>query len=260
MGRITVKHYLNKKVTPFKELSDSNVEKLMYSVYVQIIYNKFSTNKRSKTLINATLDGFNKYLKNGRIDKNEFDTTLSGGYTLPDEINDITNSIKIINDRKIDISRKQIIKLIDTFSDNIVSCLTFIARTDFEVKSVVDELHNEDNSKAYNDFILAFDGKSNLLKNIEHIKKYTNVDLLPYVKQEDCNKWLAIEIIKKYFGFDISFSKFIHSNYKTTLRKKMKDVSVGKFDVIMNEIDNMIELFIKYHSNYDKDFDENFLI
>jgi hypothetical protein len=260
MGKITVKHYLNKKINNFYSLSDSNVEKLMYPVYVQIIYNKFSTDKRSKTLINATLDGFTKYLKNGRIDKKEFDTTLSGGYTLPEEISDITNSIKIINDRKINVSRKQIIKLIDTFSDNIVYCLTFIARTDFEIKSIVDELNNEDNSKAYNDFILAFDGKSNLLKNIENIKKYTNVDLLPSVKQEDCNRWLAVEMVKKYFGNSISFSKFIHSNYKATLKEKMKNVSVEKFDTIVNEINYLIEEFIKYHSNYDKDFDEKFLI
>ena len=249
MGKITVKHYVEKRVKPYLILSDNNSKKLMYPVYVQIIHNKISTHKRSETLINATLDGFNKYQENGIIDKNEFDTMLCCGYTLEKEMEDITNCMKIINDRKISVTRKRIIKLIDIFSDYIGNCLTFIARTVFNEDGNYDE--------KYVSFILSFDGKSNLLTNISLIKEHTKIDLLPFVKKEDYDRWLAVAVIQSCFR-NVSFSKFVHTDYKKILKEKMKSESVGKFEMIVKEIDNMIENFISWHSK-ENTIDEKFL-
>jgi hypothetical protein len=261
MGKITVKHYLEKRVKPFWNFPNNKREKtkLMYPIYVQIIYNKFSTSKRSKTLINCTEIGFDEYIKTGKINNKEFDTILSQGYSLEKELRDVNNCIKIIDEHNINVSRKYIIELIDVFSNSIVSCLTFMARTDFQMNSHLEPFLKKGRNILYDKFILSFNEKNNLIRDIKQIEEFTKIDLLNYVKDEDFKVWRSILMIEQFFGNEKSFSEFVCSDYIKTIKEKMKNEILEDFEVVTKSIDHLIKEFINYHSNYDKNFDEKYL-
>lgn len=238
MGKITVKHYLNTKAKP-SNLTDSGSTKETYPVYVQIIYNRHSTNKRSDTLIESTIEGFEYYQKTGEILKNHFFTLFSDGYSLATEKTIITNSIKILEDNNISFDIADLMKVFEYYSKNIAECLTNQLEIDMGVEGLKVKEDGSIEPSEYNDFILSFKNTFGIIQSFENIKKYTDIDLLKFVKPEDLLRLKAVHLIAKSYH-NVSFAEFYYLDYHSRLKELLKNHTVDFFEQLISIIDVLL--------------------
>ena len=278
MGKITVKHYLEKRVEPSRGMDVCMKDKLLYPIYVQIIYNKFSTHKRSRTLIESTEKGFENYINKGVFLEHEYEDvfddnrtyTPKGEYTpessLNKELNDFVNSIKIIDTNEIKVNRKEILEFISYFSKPVYKCFNYtlmltiedykrerldhlLKDVDLENSKNLENLYNDtstlftEKEKLYFKFIDTFNPECGLCKNLKVIKEFTNIDLSEFVDKEFL--WISnlIEIIKHLF-WNMSFADFVYSDYASILKDLFKNKTVEEYEKIISEIEKLIQNYI----------------
>lgn len=242
MGKITVKHYLNTRAKP-NNLTDAGDIKKTYPVYVQIIYKRHSTNKKSGTLIECTIEGFEHYIKTGEILKNEFLTLFSEGYNLEMEKTIITNSIKIFEKYHTPYDNTYLLDVISHFSKRTSDCLSIQLEQNIYIRESIEE-EEGGNKTGYREFILSIKDEFGKLSSFESIKKYTKIDLLQFVKPEDFEKFKAIKLIIKYF-YNVSFAEFFFMDLKSEMRKLMKDEKVSTYEELIKTIEDLTTDYAK---------------
>ena len=282
MGKITVKHYLEKRVSPIDVVLPNGTCKKMLPIYVQIIYNKFSTHKRSNTLITSTEKAFENYLQKGILLDNEFDAvlddcntiTVKGKYSaeesLRKEINKISNSIKIVDDNNYTVDRKDLLEYIDVFSKPVYQCFKYSLMTYYEtgyerekldnmLKDIdnYDEIIKVDTSKlltetekSYIKFLNAFNPEYSILESVNIIKNQTNIDLSEFIEKDLLWKCKLIDFVKIAF-WNVSFSEFVYSDYDVVLRKLLKNKTIKEYEKIIQEISFLIQKYIQEPVNFD---------
>lgn len=235
MGKITVKHYLNTNLKPKKEK-----DLLLYPIYLQVIYNKFSTNKKSYTEIYTTIEGFNYYLKNGSFLKSETIKKYEwlNEMALKDELENFEYSLKIADTFNQDIKRYNIFPYVYEFSRDVNDYMQEIIRTKLSVQISMKKEENQDIQ--YDEFLLCFSG--NIINSINYIKEFSNIDFYPYIKDDDKFQFMAlkeIENISKQLK-PLSFAKFVNIDYKSLIKNNLKNEKIETYDKILSIIDDFI--------------------
>ncbi len=235
MGKITAKHYLNTNLKPVEKNG-----KLLYPVYLQLIYNRFSTNKRSKTEILTTENSFELYLKTNNLIKDEtiFKNSFIDETYLTDELNNTVNSLQIADKQNIKIERKLIFKAIDELSLPVMDVFNELIRSEYSGTITEDIKHKQAD---YERFIRCFNDTK--IESINFIEAYTGFNLKKFIKPEDSLKFSVIELISTLF-FNYSFAEFVNSDYEKRIRERMKDKTISEFDEFMKEVNRLVKLAI----------------
>ena len=264
MGKITVKHFLNTKIKP-KEIED----KQFYPVYINIIYNKFTTDKKCASEILATNAGYDNYVNNGEWIKGEYKKKNHIGWGLNKELHIIDCAIKVIDDWCIPVNRKSILPLVEEFShyasktiinyyyDNIA--VQHMMMTD---KEFIDDYIGEEDKIRYFEFLLSF-AKGNVLGNMSIIKNYTGIDLKGFLNEETIVDMEAIDLItqiehdevKKYgeefYKYDndwvLTFGEFIYCGYEDKIKAMLAEKSLSYYQSIIDAIKKLINKTIEYN-------------
>lgn len=258
MGKITVKHYLNTKVKPKQGSGDS----LLYPVYVQVIYNKFSTNKRSQTEMLMTKKGFDYYCKEKKLLDNEFEKGILYFISpLEKELIDIESSIKVIEKWDLDIKRNNIFRAIDEFSTDVLTYFTDKYRFELDYYCQMGAKNEENYNTEYEAFLLSFN--DNIIESIERIEEYTKVDLKKYIKDENLLHFRIFKLIskiqKRYWETDkkrISFAEFVCMDYENIIKKELKQETLEYTNKLIETINKLIDNFVEQGSIIYLDYDE----
>ncbi len=245
MGKITVKHFLNKKVKPILKN-----ESEFYPLYLQIIYSKFSTERRSETGIFMTDSNFEYYLKFDKLSDSEIIETKkwNGIDELKREIEDSMLSIEVIEKYQITVTRSTIFNAIKELSRPSEILLTEILRnslhSDIWEKTIFKELIKKPKqTTTYEDFLLCFDG--NIIDSINEIESYTGLKLSGFIKESDIVRFQALQVINT-ISDGKTFAEFILSDYDTELKRIMNVCTLELYEVTKSEINNWMENAIDY--------------
>jgi hypothetical protein len=236
MKKITTKHYLNTNLKPVEKNG-----KLLYPVYLQLIYNRFSTNKRSKTEILTTQNSFELYLKTNKLIENEtiYFNVLFDRNDLKAELKNSVFSLQIADKQNIKIERKYIFKFIEILSMPVNQILTEAVRSEYSGTLSNDLIWSEtDYERFINCYLKIFD-------SVDFIENYTGLNLNQFLKESDRVKFLTIELISLLFS-NYSFAQFVNSDYERIIREHMKEKTISEFDIYMNEIKRLIASVIKF--------------
>ncbi len=266
MGKITVKHYLNTKIKPI-EIED----KLFYPVYINIIYNKFTTDKKCASEILATDAGYSNYVNNGEWIKGEYKKKKSIAWGLDKELRIIDCAIKVIDDRCIPVNRKSILPLIEEFSHcaskTIIDCYYDNIDVQHSVmtdKEFIDDYIGEEDKIKYFEFLLSF-ARGNILGNMGIIKNYTGIDLRGFLNEETIIDMEAIDLItriehdevNKYsepykYGYDwiLTFGEFIYCGYEDKIKTMLAEKPLSYYQSIIDTIKKLINRTIEYNAMF----------
>lgn len=248
MGKITVKPYLNRNVKP----KINNENSLLYPLYIRIIYNKFSTSKRSKSQILMTEKGFDYYEKTKTLLANEIelDEILGLIYPLEKELIDIECSIKIIDKWNLDIKRDKIFEIINAFSIDALNYFINEYRKDLEFYFSMGEPNENNYNTDYEKFLLSFN--ENINESIKTIEQYTKLNLRGFIKENTLVHLKIFELIDKMekvykakYKRDISFAEFVFSDYEQFFKNELKKEPLEVYETIINETKTMINHYIE---------------
>jgi len=245
MGKITVKHFLNKKVKPILK---NELE--FYPLYLQIIYSKFSTERRSETGIFMTDSSFEYFLKNDKLLDSEIIETKKWNRIdeLKEEISDSMMSIEVIEKYQFKVTRSTVFNAIKELSRSSDILLTEILRnsihSDILEKTIFKEhLKKPIEATAYEGFLLCFEG--NIIDSINAIETYTGLNLSGYIKESDITRLKALQVIGT-ISDGKNFAEFILSDYDTELKRIMNVCTLELYEVTKSEINNWIQKTIEY--------------
>lgn len=247
MGKITVRHFLNKKVTPTKK-----DDLKFYPLYLQIIYNQFSTEKRSDIGIFLTDSGFDYYLKFNKFLDSEIIITKK--WNRIDDLNyEISNtrlSIEVIEKFKLSVTRATIFRFIKELSRPTNDLITEIVRNNIYSritdKTIFKEIDGKpQNDITYEEYLLCFDG--NIIDSMCKIETYTNLNISGSIKDADRNRLMAVQAICKISNQE-SFASFILSDFNKILKRNMMSDTVEKYELMKAEINKLIEETIDFVS------------
>lgn len=231
MGKVTVKPYLNTNIKPVEQNG-----KLLFPVYMQLIYNRFSTSKRSKTEIITTEDSFDLYLKTNKLIKEEtiYKNEFIDESNLTDEIKDTVFSLQIADKQNVKIERKLIFKTIDELSRPVMDVFNELVNYEYSGTVTEDKFLKPD----YGRFIQCF--ADTKIESINLIEKYTGFDLKQFLKAEDKLKFSVIELIDLLF-WEYSFAEFVHLDYESVIREHIEEKTVSEYNEFMNEVNQLVK-------------------
>lgn len=253
MGKITVKHYLNKKLKPI-----TFDEEKFYPVYIRIIYNQFSTEKKSESDIWMTEKSYEYHTKNNHPLKNELpDNSLNHilKKSIEKEISCIYHGIKLLEKQNLKVDRKSLLYIVDKWSLEVTR---FLMETYFFNLFVYIQNGNIDEynyNTDYEEFIYLFKDE-NILDAINKVYKYTGVDLRSYLKEETILDMESLKIIAKiseaqterlkFNSTYLSFSEFACMDYKDKIKSLLGNCTINYYDKIINTIDKLIAKGIEH--------------
>lgn len=255
MGKITVKHYLNKKLKPI-EIED----KKLYPVYIRIIYNQFSTEKKSESDIWLTEYSYDTYSKNGKPLENELSMFVYniGKRSIEKEIAFIYSGINLIDEYEIKVDRKSLLRLVDKLSVEVSSLITQMYFFNLYVYIQMGKENEENYNTEYEEFLSSFHER-NILDMMDDIHQYTGVELKKYLKEETLIDMEALRIVSKiasekvnvmkYANTYLSFSEFACMDYKHEVKKIIGDKTIDYSNKIIEAIEKLIDYSVEYACN-----------
>lgn len=245
MGKITVKHYLNKKLKPKTENN-----KVYYPIYLQIIYNKLSNEKCSDTGFYMTDSSFEDYINEPKISEADIIKTnvwndLSDLY---EEFRSTYDALLVVDLYEFNISRSTIFNVIRDFSKRTSDLLTEVLRNNIQGeiwdKTIIQEeqgLSTQDIK--YEQFLLSF--SENIIDSISNVEKFTGLNVVSFLKDIDKHRLKSLQIIDS-ISQGSRFSKFVLSDYKSKLKDQMKKETVEHYELTINDIYFWIKQGVDY--------------
>lgn len=225
MGKITVKHYLNTRVSPL-DLEDG---KEYYPIYIQVTHKRRTTQIRSFTEIFCTIAGVEQYTQTGVFDNGE----LFGYCTAPgsgvinsigvdaigengigaDTIKSLQNEtrlielgIKYIDEHGIDISKN------GYDLRNVLTALfepvSIILIKNFNIWVDVTHIEDDFDTSLY----YAFNPRYTLSTNITQIKLSTDIDLTGFIDKKDWELSRDIDTFIAHIGAKTTYIDAIVNN------------------------------------------------
>lgn len=234
MGKITVKHYLNTRVSPMDCFDDG---KLYYPIYVQITYNRKTTQIKSFTQIYVTESGYQNYQAN-IFNANDFfsfpfDKLTDINTVLRNELASIELGIKYIIDVNFDLSKdkRSLSNILTTLLSNIGGLL----QGNYQNWIMAEYSQEQPDLSLY----FTFNPQNTLSKNIEIIKKHTKIDLSKFIRKRDFELSQDIDIFTKMVN-DCQFINLVNMDYNSIIDKsgelKNKDYFMAFLDSVIDSI------------------------
>lgn len=207
MGKITVKHYLNKRVKPFVEQYE-NIER--WPIYIQVTHDRKTTQFRSFTnevMSDAEFDAFLKtgYREDHKIKHPFYKTNLQKELGRVENLLSfyLSGNWKFVNDERtiLEILGKDFFKPAKEMLIQFCWSYTY-CRPKTEKEAVFKE-------KLYQ----CFNQDIDLLQNIKLLKKYYSVDILEKIPNEDYELWHNLKLMINKIDDNMAFIDFIVSDY-----------------------------------------------
>jgi hypothetical protein len=240
MGKVTVKHYLEKRVNPMdcSEIDSKLKDKLLYPVYVQIISNRKTIQIKSFSEILMTEKGFKYFKDTSKLLDNETSTIFSykeNYIKLSDELNLIEKAVKYNNEvlRSKSPIRETITELIQPFSKIAIQNAWVVYQSNF----------CEPKYKDYWDFVSSFNFNKNLLDSLDCIHINTGLNLKNKLLKEFNITWECLSILTKLFK-ELKFIEVVSIDYKALINKELAKKPNAYQNRIITEAQSIIQITI----------------
>jgi len=218
MGKITVKHYINKRILP--EIID-NIE--YYPIYVQVTIRRKSVQFKSNTSAKISENEFNKYQKGldfscslaDKFKKSEIDGTgLFNKEYLIKEPERIERAILHIS--KCFENSSSFLKEYDGYVKSWVDGVYMLWADNELIKlcwdyvkfNLVDGKEIETKWKKYD----IFNRENNFIDSIKNLKKYFNVDITQCIDKQDIEIWKNMNLLLKHLEPGEIFIDLVNSD------------------------------------------------
>ena len=220
-SKITVKHYLEKKVKPTVVYRDLP---LGYPLYYRITYKTKTTNLRSFTGAVMTEKAYEQFKNTNKPDAYETNYKVAHiNLKLENELFFLEKAIEEIakSDENIEVFDKYFIENLKTFFNDLQECLFFQAwlnyEQEIELKNkrissgkilkplTVTQILNQKITKTKED--IQFE---NQYKNIDESKRFFLEEQFYYIFNQEKSLIYSLNILKEVTGFDAF--PYIHSN------------------------------------------------
>lgn len=242
MSRVTVKHYLEKRVNPI-DISDIDkdfINKELFPIYVQLTFKRKTFKFKSYSGIIMTEKGFDEFIKNGVfIDKevSDFFGLREKPYIpINKEVELIEKSIRYSNEKlKGNYSIKDIIEGLITPLDRIIIDTAWI---------VYQSNFAEPKYKEYWKFLSALNPKYSPYKSLNVIDTHTGSNLSSFLKDEYKITWDCVDILLDLFS-NLTFIEVVSSDYKSKIKTVIEKFPVSKQIRIINEAEMLINLYVE---------------
>jgi hypothetical protein len=223
VGKVTVKHYLEKKVNPILIYGDT----LAYPVYVRITVNRKTTQLKSITEALMSEKAFEHYKGTGEIYnyKSQIMNTTNHFLSLKEEPNLIQSCIETlaVRHKDFDFSNRSIREQLTSFLTNTMEIFIKLGhKRDWE------QYYNLDMS----DFLLTFNPQKSIIHSVKSFKSIINIDLREFLPSEFLKEWQIIEIIKCLEIKKMPFIQFYHENYMQMFLEASQNEDVRKYCLI----------------------------
>lgn len=227
MGKITVKHYLNTRVLPVKNMEDSNNNDY-YPVYIQVTHNRKTTQIRSFIDALFTVNSFNNYENKKIFIDNEALADSDIIQQLDREIRLVTLSIKYIEEIKINISKtgNDLKQVLETFFKPATMVLIPFYYHSISISS------KDDNTLK---LIKGFNHNRTLTQNIVTIKEITNIDLSTFFNKRYLEISTDLDRFIPYIG-NLSLVELMDFDYQD----KVIELKITESELFINFIDDAI--------------------
>ena len=223
MGKITIKHYLNTKISPsiideddvafslLTKSTGSGKTNEYYPLYVQITQNRKTTQIKSLTDAKLTISGFQTFKETNNYAPKEGYCTNS-----EDGLKSIIRLVKPINEIKLIKLCYEYYQKINRQLDDKDTYTSLSARLLKLMQSVADTLlesawlmipHQEHLLNAFNQNFSIFDS-ANIIKQV------CNVDICNYISPKVLMMFRSVNGLSKLFGDNVTFIEFISSDFE----------------------------------------------
>ena len=239
MKKVTVIHYLEKKVKPTLIYGDV----LAYPLYVRITVNRATTQIKSLTGALMSEKAFSIYADTGK--KYNYETKEIGGVnfhlSIEKEVELIQLCVETLLMKKNNFNfssrniRTQLAELLTSTRESIT-------RIGWEYSpSIVDG----DTAM----FLYSFNQKQTLILNIKFIEELLKIDIKKYVPSDFFQMWQVIELIKCIATDGMPVIKFVNIDYLEELRNALHDPQYMKYCFISEEYPLTFEI-VKERTNF----------
>lgn len=256
MGKITVKHYVNTRIKP---CDFGGIVKNVYPVYVQIIYNKFSMNKRSWTGYYMTEKAFQIFIDSKEELKGEV-MKVNGSEnryakTFEEEKSIIEDCLLVAEKYNINVTSRNVNYYLERLSDSLLCNLYETMCKNYSYCSISDKFgHNVIKDEKYRNFLFAITGQGGIHEGIMYIKEFADVDLMRFVKDEDRKYWEVFRLVKKIPDTDcrVDLARFMLT-YIDKVKYELKDKTLSHYEEVINMLENILNDAIAYICKEEKD-------
>lgn len=220
-GKVTVKHYLEKKVNPVLIYGDT----LAYPIYVRITVNRKTTQLKSITEALMSEKAFEHYENTGEI------------YNYESQIISATNHYLSFNEepKLIQLCIETLASKYEDFdfsSRNVREQLTSFLTSTREIFIKLGHTDDPYYDPDMLDFLFTFNPQKSIVHSIKSFKKVTNVDLREFIPSEYLKRWQVFEIVKCLGIKEMPFIQFYHQNYMQMFLEASKKEDVKKYCLI----------------------------
>jgi len=224
MGKVTVKHYLEKKVNPVLIYGDIHA----YPIYVRITVNRKTTQLKSITEALMSEKAFEYYKNTGEIYNHEsfiINNTTNHFLSFKEEPKLIQLCVETLAAKYKDFD----------FSNRTVreQIMLFLTNT----KEIFIKLGNIRDWERYydlnmTDFLNSFNPQKTIIHSIKSFKFVINIDLREFLPPGFLKEWQVIESIKCLKIGEMPFIQFYHKNYMQMFLEALQDEDTKKYCLI----------------------------
>lgn len=220
-GKVTVKHYLEKKVNPVLIYRDT----LAYPIYVRITVNRKTTQLKSITEALMSEKAFEHYNKTGEIYNHETEIINATNYYLSfeEEPKLIQLCIEILASKykNFDFSNRNV-------REQLITFLTSTRKTFIKLGHTHDPYYDP----SMIDFLFTFNPEKSIIHSIKSFKTVINIDLRKFFPSEYLKEWQVIEMVKCLGIKEMPFIQFYHKDYMQMFLDVYKKEDVKKYCLI----------------------------
>lgn len=241
IGKVTVKHYLEKKVKPILIYG----EVWAYPLYIRITVNRRTTQLKSITGALMSEKAFEHYISTGKV------------YNYETHLENCTNHLLHVDDEP------QLVQLcIETLASKIqdydFSNRNVRAQLMYLLTSARETFIKLGHSRDYyydNDtlaFLLTFNRELSIINSVKFIEPVTKQDLRPFFPSDFLKQWQVIELIKCLGIKEMPFVQFYKLDYMKMFFDNLKREDARSYcliddtyNITQSDVENTVNWIIK---------------
>jgi hypothetical protein len=259
-SKITVKHYLEKKVKPTVVYDDIE---LGFPLYYRITYKRKTTNLKSFTGAIMTEKAYEYFKKTNKVD--DFETNYKGSYInlrIENELLFLEKALEEItrNNENISAFDEHFIENLKTFFNDLEESLYFqgwhkhiqeldlkekpINKEPLTVKQILnkktDDYDDDTNYHLKGEFYHIFNKDKSLIYCLNTLKETTGFDAFPYIHANTIKFWHVIGLILKVYPNTLFIDFFINFDLQKIIKMNSnnKNVTNNEIELICNKLKN----------------------
>ena len=223
MGKITVKHYLEKKVKPTIIYRDV----VAYPVYARITVNRKTTQLKSLTETLMSEAAFDNYIQGNDYSwESMMDCPTNYFMKLPEEPNLIRMCIETI------IQQDEDYNFSDRHTREQLRLLLTSTRVAFIKSAWERETYANFEIEA---FVGSFSREQSLINSIKFFQDVIHVDIIRHIPNDYFKIWQVVELVKCLQIKERPFVEFINVDYQKMLVDASRDEKCREFCLISDE-------------------------